>query len=102
MNSVVKNIGIAILGSAILTSCSEKSSPDNKIETTLLAADITQLTDEQYPDNNDIESRSELWNVYEHPKVEVVRNSENDFTMVFLPSNNKSDTIFIEHIDLLA
>ena len=95
MNHLVKYIGVAILGSTLLVSCGEKGLADN-------VAEITQLTDEQYPDNNDIESRSELWNVYEHAKVEVVRNSENDFTILFLPTNDKSDTIFIEHIDLLT
>ena len=102
MNQIVKYIGVALLGISLLTSCGEKALADNEVATTQLAADITQLTDEQYPDNNDIESRSELWNVYEHAKVEVVRNSENDFTIVFLPTNDKSDTIFIEQIDLLA
>ena len=102
MNQMVNYIVIAILVGGILPSCGEKSSADNGTETTELAADITQLTDEQYPDNNDIESRSELWNTYEHAKVDVVRNGGKDFTLVFLPTNAKSDTIFIEHINLLA
>ena len=102
MNQIVKYIGVALLGFSLLTSCGEKGLTDNEVATTQVAADITQLTDEQYPDNNDIESRSELWNVYEHAKVEVVRNSENDFTIVFLPTNDKSDTIFIEQVNLLA
>ena len=33
------------------------------------------------------------------PKVEVVRNGGKDFTLVFLPTNAKSDTIFIDHIN---
>ena len=66
MNQHVKYIGIAILGSGILPLVAKKAQLIME-ETTELAADITQLTDEQYPDNNDIESRSELWNAYEHP-----------------------------------
>ena len=89
MNQIVKYIGIAILGIIILTSCGENGLTDNDTEITQLVADITQLTDEQYPDNNDIESRSELWNVYEHAKVEVLRKSEKDFTIVFFPTNDK-------------
>ena len=76
MKTSINYIGIVLFGSILLTSCGEKSLVEN-------VADITQLTDEQYPDNNDIESRSEFWNVYEHAKLEVVRNSENDFTIVF-------------------
>jgi hypothetical protein len=99
MKTIINYIGIVFFGSILLGSCGEKDLADNVANN---VAEITQLTDEQYPDNNDIETRSELWNVYEHAKVEVIRNSEKDFTIVFLPTNDKSDTIFIEHINLLA
>ena len=54
MSQIVNYFVIAMLVGGILPSCGEKSSADNGTETTELAADITQLTDEQYPDNNDI------------------------------------------------
>ena len=31
-----------------------------------VSSSITELSDTQYPDNNDMESRSELWDKYDH------------------------------------
>ena len=65
-------------------------------------SDIKELTDEDYPDNNDIETRSELWNKYEHSSFNVIRNGKNDFSIFILPENKYSDSIIIENINLLA
>ncbi len=64
-------------------------------------SEVKELTDEAYPDNNDIESRSNLWDKYQHDVVQVDRHSEKDFTVTFLPTNEFSDTIVIDHINLL-
>ncbi len=68
----------------------------------LYTTSIKSLTDQEYPDNNDIETRSKDWNEFDHREVKVERLGKNDFTLLFLPNNQKSDTIRIEHVNLLA
>lgn len=89
-----RNIGIVVLGSVFMTACGEAGLKDNQNE-------VKELTDAEYPDNNDIESRCEQWDDFEHGVVDVNRHSEKDFTITFFPTNEKSDTIMIEHINLL-
>lgn len=91
-----------ILSTLAMIACKNTSSDSNASSIIENQSTITELTDEQYPDNNDIESRSPSWNKYSHDKVEVIRNSEKDFTVVFYPNNELSDTLFIDHVNLLA
>ncbi len=96
---------IFTLLSLAMIACGSESSENNDSNDQSLKENqslITELTDEEYPDNNDIESRSPLWDKYTHDKVEIVRNSEKDFTVTFFPNNEYSDTLFIEHVNLLA
>lgn len=78
-------------------SCSNKES--NK--PLIYQSSIQELTDQQYPDNFQIESRTDLWNKYDHSFFQVVRNDSLDFTIHILPENEFSDTIILEHINLL-
>ena len=79
------------------TSCN--SSNENLV---LLSSSIKELSDEEYPDNCDLESRSELWDKFNHSFFQVVRNDSLDFTVEILPENEFSDTIVFEHINLLS
>lgn len=64
-------------------------------------SEVRELSDKEYPDNNDIESRSEKWNKFHHRIIQFNRIGENDFTVILLPSNEYSDTLFIENVKLL-
>tara|TARA_B110000438_G_C15811352_1_gene649795 strand:+ start:1326 stop:2651 length:1326 start_codon:yes stop_codon:yes gene_type:complete len=81
----------------IVVSCSNNESTKKVV----YESSITELTDHQYPDNFQIESRSYLWNKYDHSLFQVIRNDSLDFTIRILPENEFSDTIFLEHINLL-
>ena len=87
----------------ILSSCAVIASCSSETENKILdnQAVVEELTDEAYPDNNDIESRSNRWDKYQHDLVQVDRNGEKDFTVTFFPSNEFSDTLIFEHINLL-
>ncbi|MAP01261.1 MAG: hypothetical protein CMD01_00380 [Flavobacteriales bacterium] len=63
---------------------------------------IKELTDQEYPDNCDIESRSDLWDKYNHSLFQVVRNDSLNFTVRILPENEFSDTITFKNINLLS
>jgi len=99
---------LALATLTILGSCETgpSESPEKPLpngdESKIYSSTIKTLTDVEYPDNNDIESRSDLWDDFDHHTVEIVRNDETDFTLTFIPSNDISDTIFIENVNLLA
>ena len=67
-----------------------------------VSSSITELSDTQYPDNNDMESRSELWDKYDHSLFQVSRNDSLDFTIRILPENEYSDTIIFNNVNLLS
>ncbi len=67
-----------------------------------VSSSITELSDTQYPDNNDMESRSELWDKYDHSLFQVLRNDSLDFTVRILPENEFSDTIIFNNVNLLS
>lgn len=74
----------------------------NPIGTPLNESVVRDLTDELYPDNPDIESRSKNWNKYNHAKAIFSENEETHlFTLKFPPANEDSDTIIFENIDLM-
>ena len=91
---------LIILGLMTLVACNENEQQNKDNHN--YQSDIRELSDLEYPDNNDIESRSELWNKFKHSAFEVVRNGKNDFSIYFLPGNKLSDSIIIENIDLLS
>lgn len=90
-----------LIGLLFLISCNHDQKNLNE-SPQIYQSDIKELTDEDYPDNNDIETRSELWNKYEHSSFNVIRNGKNDFSIFILPENKYSDSIIIENINLLA
>ena len=90
-----------LIGLLFLISCNQDQKNLNE-GPQIYQSDIKELTDEDYPDNNDIETRSELWNKYEHSSFNVIRNGKNDFSIFILPENKYSDSIIIENINLLA
>ncbi len=65
-------------------------------------SEIKELTDQQYPDNNDIEVRSSLWNKYSHHNFEIKRNDKFDFDITITPKNEFSDTIILKGINILS
>jgi len=80
-----------------LGSCSNNSDDFKYASST-----IRELSDEEYPDNCDIESRSDLWNKFNHSLFQVTRNDSLDFTVRILPENEFSDTITFSNINLLS
>ncbi|MFT5601822.1 MAG: hypothetical protein ACI9N1_002071 [Flavobacteriales bacterium] len=99
-------INFSILISLIfLSSCgsAESTSSDNSDNNLpIYSSEVKTLTDVEYPDNNDIESRCADWQDYKHNTVNVVRGGVHDFTLTFLPSSENSDTLIIDHVDLLS
>jgi len=74
----------------------------NPLGTLLNEAIIRDLPDDLYPDNPDIEGRSEKWNKYEHSKVVFNRKEgTNLFDLMVYPANDQSDTIIFKEIDLM-
>ena len=93
---------ILVLAVAIITFYSCQDSNNHVImEELVFESPMIEMTDEEYPDNNDIESRCGDWEQYKHHKVEVIRLDSTNFTILFNPSNDNSDTIKIENINLL-
>jgi len=80
----------------------KSESTDPKNHDYVYSVDVKTLTDEEYPDNNDIESRIFDWNDYKHHSLNVIRNDVHDFDLMFLPENNSSDTLVLSNLDLLA
>lgn len=74
----------------------------NPLGTPLNEAVIRDLSDELYPDNPDIEGRSSKWNIYAHERVIINKDEATGlFNMYICPSNEVSDTIVFEQIDLM-
>ncbi len=91
---MIKNI--IILGLAIgLFSCKNATYK-------MYSTEIKELTDKQYPDNNDIDVRSDLWDKYSHLNFEIKRNSQHDFTIIITPENQYSDSIILTGINILS
>ena len=60
---------------------------------------ISELTDEQYPDNPDISIRSSLDGTFSHSKISFTKN-DLGYDMVIYPKNNKTDTIVLTDLEL--
>ncbi len=74
----------------------------NPVGTPLNEAVIRDLSDDLYPDNPDIESRSAKWNKYSHDRVIINEDpSTGLFNLYIYPANEVSDTIVLEQIDLM-
>lgn len=82
-------------------SCKSDKLDGSKGDKIVYEAEVTEMTDEDYPDNNDIASRCADWQNYKHHKVTFERLDSTHFTLTFFPSSALSDTIKIEHINLL-
>lgn len=91
--------GLIIVGLTIL-SC-ENTNKEEVVKEIVFESPMIEMTDEEYPDNNDIESRCGDWEQYKHHQVEITREDSINFTMLFNPSNDHSDTIRIENVNLL-
>ncbi len=79
----------------LIISCKDASYNTYKTE-------VKELTDEQYPDNNDIDIRSNDWDKYSHLNFEIKRNDKFDFTIKITPDNSFSDTIILSGINILS
>ncbi len=88
-----------ILIGALLIGCQEKN--DAQKQEQVYKASMKEMTDEEYPDNNDIESRCKDWEQYKHHQIAIERVDTTNFTITFYPSNEHSDTIQISNINLL-
>lgn len=68
---------------------------------TLFSTPLTELSDEEYPDNPDMLIRSDLDGKYSRSKVEF-RMKENVwiYDILFLPNNDFADTIILENVNL--
>lgn len=99
MNRIVqKSIFLVVLGVAFFSCSTEKIEKEKEL---VFESKMIEMTDESYPDNNDIESRCSDWEKYKHHEVSVNRLDSTNFKITFPPSNDNSDTIVIENINLL-
>lgn len=98
---IIRFIITVVFAGAVLTACKENTNNNQGAKEIFHETSMKEMTDEEYPDNNDIESRCKDWEQYKHHKVSVKRNDSTDFTITFLPSNEHSDTISIHDINLL-
>lgn len=92
---------ITVLVGLTLIGCKENVSDKQDVKELSNEVSMKEMTDEEYPDNNDMESRCGDWKQYKHHKVSIKREDSTNFTITFLPSNKNSDTITIENINLL-
>ena len=96
----MKNTTLPILALLIFLFIECSSNGDDDL--IFASSTIKELTDQEYPDNCDIESRSDLWDKYNHSLFQVVRNDSLNFTVRILPENEFSDTITFKNINLLS
>ena len=61
---------------------------------------LTQLTDEEYPDNPDIELRDSRGLSFSHSKIRIEQLGGGKVNMMILPGNNASDTIRMSNVDI--
>jgi hypothetical protein len=99
MNRLIYIIEIILLSLIVLSCETEKVKEGIKKNT--FESKVKEMTDDEYPDNNDIESRCEDWEKYKHHQVTIERIDSTKFTVLFNPSNEYSDTLRIENINLL-
>lgn len=85
---------------AAFSSCKNKNK-ETPHKLLINTAQVKEMTDAAYPDNPDMDGRSKFWDKYEHHKVQIDSNNATDFTVTFFPSNKFSDTLKIEHVNLL-
>ncbi len=64
-------------------------------------AKLKTLTDQEYPDNNSIGFRSSLSGQFYHTQVSFTENINGNFDIIIYPSNNLSDTIYVNNVNLL-
>lgn len=93
----------------LLTACEEKpnKATRNYSASAPAAVDqysavITELDDQQYPDNPDISIRHSKDGTFSHKQVVLTKgDTPGNFDIVFTPGNEQSDTVLLPDIDLL-
>ncbi len=98
MNKLVLKLTFIGTLTLVFLSCNNTTTSE---KTPVFESKMVEMTDESYPDNNDIESRCSDWEKYKHHNVIVERKDSTHFKMVFPPSNDNSDTIVIDNVNLL-
>jgi hypothetical protein len=106
----MKKLLNSFLVGLILISCSsdnqeEKTKKEYKFEAIgdqkIFKAPLKELSDEDYPDNPDMMIRSELDGQYSRSEVEFrMKDSEWVYDVVFLPNNERADTVILENVNL--
>lgn len=86
-------------------SCSEQDKQPNNTHSQSkplfpVHALLTELTDQDYPDNPDISIRSQLDGQYSHKEV-IISKNDSSFTFIFTPNNRKSDSLIVSNINLM-
>jgi hypothetical protein len=62
---------------------------------------LKTATDAEYPNNNMIGYKSVLDGVFSHKLALMSENEEGNFDFTILPSNEKSDTLFVKNVNVL-
>lgn len=99
MNQLKHTISL-ILFFLIIFSCNTEGNKKQKVVLSF-ESEVIEMTDEEYPDNNDKESRCEDWQEYKHHKVTIERLDSTNFRISFIPSNKNSDTLILHNVNLL-
>lgn len=92
---------LLLLFVVLIPSCANEETKQ-EVGNFIFQTEVKEMTDLEYPDNNDIESRCDDWEKYKHHKVSIERIDSNNFTIAFFPSNEFSDTLRLENLDLLT
>lgn len=86
-----------LIFSTFYFSCNENTSSSLK-QRSALESRIVELTDSDYPDNPDIEIRSELDGSFSHSSVLIKEQGKGLVTLTIIPNNNESDTLIVPNI----
>ena len=85
---------------AVLSSCGSETESDEKVLSMISSAVLTELSDEEYPDNPDISIRHAKCIDTEMESIDFVRNGE-AFDLIIKPSNVEDDTVIMKGIQLM-
>lgn len=98
--SLYMKLFLPILATLIFVSCNSESEQIAKITAPQYSAELTELSDEEYPDNPDVMVRHTKYVETEMNSIELFPNGEN-FDFVFIPNNATDDTVRMNNIAVM-
>ncbi len=71
-------------------------------QTKIYSSKITELSDEEYPDNPDISIRHKKYLTTKMSQIVFKEKTEGVFDMIIIPENTNDDTVLLERINLMG